>query len=64
MELYKSKKIIFFKNNKIISLGELVTPKTVDILSKLFLKNHFFAGKTVEFIIVFCFLLSIFFYLK
>lgn len=61
---YKSKKVLFFKNKKIISLGGYVTPTLVKIMSKRICKNEVLIGRLMEYTIVVSFVLSIIFFLK
>jgi hypothetical protein len=57
---YKSREIKIFKEGKILSLGDLKTPKVVKLLNKVKLfKKEKSAGMFVEVMTVFCFTLSI-----
>jgi hypothetical protein len=56
---YKSREIAFFKNGKFLFLGEEMTPKIVEALTKIkILEKQRRAGMLIETVTVFCFVLS------
>ena len=63
MSEYKSRRISFFKNKKLLEMGEYVTPAIVKLFSKVF-KNEKIVGRGVEYIVVIFLFLSVYLFIK
>lgn len=63
MSEYKSNKILFFKKGKLISLGELTTPKIIKIFCKK-ATHQLILGRIIEYAIVAMFVLSVVYFVS
>lgn len=63
MSEYKSNKILFFKKGKLISLGELATPKIIKMFCKK-ATHQVVLGRLIEYAIVVMFVLSVVYFLS
>lgn len=64
MNEYKSKKILFFKKGKLLSLGDKVVPLIIRLFCRKTGKGQVLLGKLIEYTIVTFIVLSVVFLLK